>query len=233
MTALERIPTTDAPPPEARPSAVVARLRGYRPSRRTVLRALVLGVAAATLVPLDWYLSRREAGAATSNKSEYGTCKPASYDQEANNWEEGGEAVCYGGWKRGSYPCEDGYHREGTYGSDDVEYYSTRLTTNCHGRNAWRWKGYRCSDAVTTATYDDGTEYSGITIAACTLTQQELANPIPEEPDDPESDSGDDSGDNGDAGGSADAGSAEGSADDSASHTGDRPPGLLQRVLSP
>ena len=65
-----------------------------------------------------------------------------------------------------------------------VEYDSTRLTTNCHGRNAWRWKGFRCSDAITTAMYDDGTEYTGITIAACALTAQELANPIPEEPDD-------------------------------------------------
>jgi hypothetical protein len=184
MTGLENIPTTAAPPPQARPSAIVARLRGYRPSRRVVLRALVLGAAAATLVPLDWYLSRREAGAATSNRSEYGTCKPAAYDQEANNWWEGGEAVCYGGWKRGSYPCEDGYHREGTFTAQGVDYESTRLATNCHGRNAWRWKGFRCSDAVTTATFPDGSEYTGVTIAACTLTQVELDNPIPEEPDD-------------------------------------------------
>jgi hypothetical protein len=188
MTGLSTIPTTTEPPPQARPSAIVARLRGYRPNRRTVLRALVLGAAAATLVPLDWYLSRREAGAATSNKSEYGTCKPAQYDQEANNWWEGGEAVCYGGWKRGSYPCDNGYHREGTHSTRGVDYESTRLTTNCHGRNAWRWKNYRCSDAVTTAYYPDGSEYTGVTIAACTLTQQELANPIPEEPDDPEED---------------------------------------------
>lgn len=224
MNALDRIPTTDTPPPQARPSAAVARLRGYRPSRRTVLRALVLGAAAATLVPLDWYLSRREAGAATSNRSEYGTCKPASYDQEANNWDEGGEAVCFGGWKRGSYPCEDGYHREGTYGAGDVEYYSTRLTTNCHGRNAWRWKGYRCSDAMTTMTYDDGTEYTGITIAACTLTPQELANPIAEEPDDevPDDDAGD--GEGGDPG----EGNAEGGPDD-----GERRPALVARVLRP
>ena len=186
MTELDRIPTTTAPPPQARPSAVVAHLRGYRPNRRTVLRALVLGAAAATLVPLDWALSRREAGAAPSNKAEYGTCKPAVYDQEANNWWEGGEAVCYGGWKRGSYPCADGYHREGVYSDRGVEYHSTRLTTNCHGRNAWRWKGYRCSDAVTTATFEDGSEYTGVTIAACTLTAQELANPLPEEPDDEE-----------------------------------------------
>ena len=191
MNELDSIPTVSAPPPQAQPSAVVARLRGYRPNRRTVLRALVLGAAAATLVPLDWYLSRREAGAATSDKSEYGTCKPASYDQEANNWREGGEAVCYGGWKRGSYPCEDGYHREGTFADAGVEYQSTRLTTNCHGRNAWRWKGYRCSDAVTTATFDDGSEYTGVTIAACTLTQQELDNPLPEEPDDDETETDD------------------------------------------
>jgi hypothetical protein len=193
MNGIQDIPTTSTPPEQFRPSAVVARLHGYRPSRRTVLRAMVLGVAAATLVPLDWYLSRRQAVAATSNRSEYGTCKPASYDQEANNWQEGGEATCYGGWKRGSYPCEGGYHREGTFSDDGVMYDSTRLTTNCHGRNAWRWKSVRCSDAITTATYDDGTEYTGVTIAACALTQQELANPIAEEPDDEsESDDSDD-----------------------------------------
>ena len=141
-------------------------------------------MAASTLVPLDWYLSRREAAAEPSDRSEYGTCKPAQYDQEANNWWEGGEAVCYGGWRRGSYPCEDGYHREGTFSARGVEYDSTRLTTNCHGRNAWRWKGFRCSDAVTTAVFDDGTEYTGVTIAACALTAQEVANPIAEEPDD-------------------------------------------------
>ncbi len=149
MTGIDEIPTTSTPPERPRPSAVVARLRGYRPSRRTVLRALVLGVAATTLVPLDWYLSRREAAAEPSDRSEYGTCKPAQYDQEANNWWEGGEAVCYGGWRRGSYPCEDGYHREGTFTARGVEYDSTRLTTNCHGRNAWRWNGHRCSDALT------------------------------------------------------------------------------------
>ena len=187
MTHLDLIPSADAPPPDARPSDVVARLRGYRPDRRTVLRALVLGAAAATLVPLDWYLTRREAAAAParSNRSEYGTCHPGTYDEEANNWPAGGEAVCYGGWKRGSYPCEGGYHREGRFSDEDGDYDSTRLTINCNGRNAWRWKGYRCSDAITTVTFDDGTEYTGVTMAACTLTAAELANPLPVEPDDP------------------------------------------------
>ena len=197
MNGIDDIPTTSAPPDRPRPSAVVAALRGYRPSRRTVLRALVLGVAATALVPLDWYLTRRQAAAEPSDRSEYGTCKPAQYDQEANNWWEGGEAVCYGGWRRGSYPCEGGYHREGKFSTRGVEYESTRLTTNCHGRNAWRWKSWRCSDAVTTAIFDDGSEYTGVTIAACTLTQQELNNPIPEEPDDEVAD--DQSDDPGDA----------------------------------
>ena len=65
-----------------------------------------------------------------------------------------------------------------------MEYDSTRLTTNCHGRNAWRWNGHRCSDALTVAVFDDGSEYTGVTIAACALTAQEVANPIPLEPDD-------------------------------------------------
>jgi len=195
VNGIDDIPTTSAPPDRPRPSAVVAALRGYRPSRRTVLRALVLGVAATALVPLDWYLIRRQAAAEPSDRSEYGTCKPAQYDQEANNWWEGGEAVCYGGWRRGSYPCEGGYHREGKFSTRGVEYESTRLTTNCHGRNAWRWKGFRCSDAVTTAVFEDGSEYTGVTIAACALTPQEIASPIPEEPDDEvEDDSEDDGG---------------------------------------
>jgi hypothetical protein len=196
-TGFDSIPTTDAPPPQARPSAVVARLRGYRPNRRAVLRALVIGATAATLVPLDWYLARREAAAAPSgrsNRSEYGTCHPEQYDAEPNNWPEGGEGVCYGGWKRGTYPCDGGYHREGRFQDGDTEYYSTRLTTNCSGRNAWRWKGYRCSDAITTVTFADGSEYTGVTMAACALTSQELANPLPVEPDDPYDDDTDDRG---------------------------------------
>ena len=200
MTAIDEIPTTSTPPERPRPSAVVARLRGYRPSRRTVLRALVARCGGdharpAGLVPVA---PRGRCGAVEPLRVRHLQARP--YDQEANNWWEGGEAVCYGGWQRGSYPCEDGYHREGTHSSRGVDYESTRLTTNCHGRNAWRWKGFRCSDAVTTATFDDGTEYTGVTIAACALTQQELANPIPEEPDDEgaEDDSEDDSGDEGD-----------------------------------
>ncbi len=172
---LDDIPTASRRPAHARPSAVVERIRALRPSRRTVLRALLLGAAAAALVPLDWYLTRREAGAAPSadgdDKSEFTTCAPENYDEEANNWPSGGRAVCYGGWRRGSRPCSGGWHREGRFddGGDTAD--STRVTTSCHGRNAWRWNGFRCSDAVTTVTYADGTEYSGLTIAACALDE--------------------------------------------------------------
>ena len=76
MTAIRDIPSTSAAPEQPRPSAVVARLRGYRPSRRTVLRALVLGAAASTLVPLDWYLSRRQASAEPSNRSSTAPASP-------------------------------------------------------------------------------------------------------------------------------------------------------------
>jgi hypothetical protein len=171
MTRLDEIPMAAGAPADARPSAVVARLRAIRPSRRAILRGLVIGAAAAALVPIDWFLTRREAAAQPrtdgDDMSEHLTCSPESYREEANNWPATGQAVCYGGWRRGGFPCASGYHREGTYSDGSDSFESTRVTTSCNGRNAWRWQGYRCSDAITTATFADGTEYRGITIAAC------------------------------------------------------------------
>lgn len=185
MTRLDEIPTALTPPAQSLPSTVVARIRSIRPSRRAVLRGLVIGAAAAALVPLDWYLSRREATAQDDeddDRSEHLGCTPASYEEEANNWPEDGSAICYGGWRRGSYPCSDGYHREGMFETSIGEYESTRLTTSCHGKNAWRWNGYRCSDAITDVTYDDGESYRGMTIAACELPRDSegAADPVAE-----------------------------------------------------
>lgn len=181
MTLLSEIPAAFERPDDAPPSAVVARVRAIRPSRRAVVRALVISATTAALVPLDWFLARREAAANTgvSDRSEFMTCQPASYDEEAPNWPRGGPAVCMGGWKRGDFPCSDGFHREGRYTGEGVVFESTRLATNCEGRNAWRWNGYRCSDATTTVTYPDGEEYYGITIAACVIGEAEPA-PIAE-----------------------------------------------------
>jgi hypothetical protein len=177
MTRLDDIPTAFEPPTGAAPSAVVAHIRSIRPSRRAVLRGLVIGAATAALVPIDWYLTRRGAAAQDveggDSKSEHTSCTPESYVEETNNWPVSALAVCYGGWRRGAFPCSDGYHREGVYESDGDTYQSTRLTTNCHGKNAWRWKGYRCSDAATYVTFADGSTYSGLTIASCELTTEE------------------------------------------------------------
>lgn len=173
MTRFDEIPTAFEAPDMATPSTVVARIRAVRPGRRAVVRGLLIGAAAAALVPLDWYLARREAAAAPvtegDDKAEHLTCTPESYREQADNWPASGTSVCYGGWRRGTFPCDDGYHREGSYSDDEKSYESTRLTTNCHGKNAWRWNGYRCSDATTSVVYADGTEYRGITIAACRL----------------------------------------------------------------
>lgn len=179
MTGLDQIPTTAAPAADARPSEIVARIRSLRPSRRAVLRGLVIGAAAAALVPLDWFLTRRSAVAAPDDRSEHLTCSPESYTEESNNWWEGGAAVCYGGWRRGSYPCSGGYHVEGEHGDRGETFVSTRLTSSCHGRNAWRWNGYRCSDAMTRATFDDGTEYAATTIAACLIDPAAAAEAPP------------------------------------------------------
>lgn len=170
---LDDIPRTSTPPPDARPSTVAAALRAIRPSRRAVLRGLVIGAAAAALVPLDWYLERRTAAAepGSANRAEHSGCAPTSYDANPNNWPFEGPAVCYGGWRRGSYPCSGGYHREGYFEVDGEEMDSTRLATECEGRNAWRWKGYRCSDAITDVVFASGDTYTGITIAACRLPE--------------------------------------------------------------
>lgn len=174
MTRFDDIPSAAAPPSGARPSTIVARIRAIRPARRTVLRALVIGAAAAALVPIDWYLSRRAVAAPEDGEprdtSEHLQCAPRRYDVEANNWPADGPAVCYGGWRRGHYPCADGFHLEGRHEWEGEELESTRLTTNCHGRNAWRWNGYRCSDAVTDVVFPDGTTYHALTIAACALS---------------------------------------------------------------
>lgn len=171
MTILDDIPSTATPPADARPSGVLARIRSYRPGRRALLRGLVIGAAGAALVPVDWFLARREASAqpGAGSRSEHTTCKPAQYREQANNWWSGGPAVCYGGFRRGSFPCTGGFHREGSFSGRGESYVSTRVTTSCSGRNAWRWEGHRCSDAMTTTTYEDGSDYSGLTIAACAV----------------------------------------------------------------
>jgi hypothetical protein len=175
---LDDIPSAAQPPAGAPASSVVARIRAVRPSRRAVLRTLVLGAAAAALVPLDWYLTRRTAAAAPreagENLTEYTTCAPGRYDEDADNWPARGRAMCYGGWRRGGFPCADGWHREGRYADGEDTAESTRLATSCEGRNAWRWNGHRCSDAMTTVTFADGTEYSGVTIASCALDPSDL-----------------------------------------------------------
>ncbi|MDN5748330.1 MAG: hypothetical protein L0H64_07465 [Pseudonocardia sp.] len=245
MSKLDDIPTAVDAPVDARPSAVVARIRAIRPSRRTVLRGLVIAAAAAALVPLDWYLLRREAAAQEAegdDKSEHTSCQPENYREEANNWPSTGPAVCYGGWRRGGYPCADGYHREGAYSDGVDSFESTRVTTSCHGRNAWRWNGYRCSDAMTTATFADGTEYNGISIAACALP--EGASPAPSDsgsdepgssgPDAPAepSDAGDDGGSGGTDPGTSDDGVRPGTSDDDGSGDPSRPLRLLPSLGS-
>ncbi len=202
---LDDIPLTSSPAAQAEPSPVVGWIRAHRPSRRTIIKGLLVAAAAATPVPLDWLLTRR-AAAAAGPTGEYGDCAPTNYDEQRSNWwqEESPGAICYGGWRRGGLPCENGYHREGRFDSRGETYTSTRMTVTCEGRNAWRWQGYRCSDALTETTFDDGDVYEGITISACQLTDADGPAPSyvapPEdssrssEPSDPVGDDADDGG---------------------------------------
>jgi hypothetical protein len=164
--SLQDIPSVDVPPPDAVPSAVVSTIRAIRPSRRTMMRGLVLAAAATVLTPIEWFYSRREARA-SGPATEFLACEPATYDETPNNWWKDGLSVCTGGWRIGSFPCADGYHREGKFSARHERYVSNREPDTCGGRNAWRWAGYRCSDAWTVTRWSDGDEFEGPTIAMC------------------------------------------------------------------
>ncbi|MCG5212087.1 hypothetical protein [Streptosporangium sp. KLBMP 9127] len=178
----DTIPTMDAPPLGAVPSRVRTVIGDSPVARRTLLKGLVVSAVAATLVPFDWVFSRR-AARADGPTSEWTApnCRDAyseGYTEMRANWGPG-PAVCYGGWRVGDYPCnEDQRHFEGSRSSSDGEemFSAYRIDSACgetSTRNAWRWSNagntYRCSDAVTTVTWTDGSEYTDITIAMCRL----------------------------------------------------------------
>ncbi|WP_166353467.1 hypothetical protein [Phytoactinopolyspora limicola] len=155
ITSFDQAPT-DAEPTKIRPRKTSTSSM----SRRAVVKALAVGAVAATLVPLDWALARREAAAAGPTSSwNHPRCGDyMSYTTEANNWPSSGYRACYGGSLRGTFPCNSNkFHFEGwkQQGSTS-KHYSYRVAT-CKGKNAWRWTTqgnvYRCSDARTQSCY--------------------------------------------------------------------------------
>jgi hypothetical protein len=173
----ESIPDMGSAPEGAPKSRVRAMIAELPASRRNLMKGLAVTAMAATLVPMDWALSRRRAVAGPTSEFTGANCDPpysGGYGEERNNWWGDGRAVCFGGWRMGSYPCSGGFHFEGSRthrpGASDQERYTNvvRLTT-CGGRNAWRWSNntWRCSDAMTTVTWRDGTYHRDLTIAMC------------------------------------------------------------------
>ncbi|MEU5670076.1 hypothetical protein ACGF3C_23915 [Micromonospora sp. NPDC047762] len=120
---------------------------------------------ASTLVPLDWAINKRAAFAGPT--SEHTSC-PWDYTPSSANWWSG-TGQCTGGWRRGSWPCASKYHFEGFRSYSDEGYTSNRVTTYCSSRNAWRWNGYRCSDAMTTTVWNSGERHYDLTIAQCAV----------------------------------------------------------------
>ncbi|MFI6321044.1 hypothetical protein ACIBG8_26140 [Nonomuraea sp. NPDC050556] len=169
---LDAIPSAETAPEGAIPSRVRSLIPDAPLSRRTLMRGLLVGAIAATLVPFEWMLSRRAANAGPTSEWTASNCRdayPGGYDEEPNNWWWGGPAACFGGYRIGSYPCSGGYHFEGWRGYDDEGYTSNRATT-CSNRNAWRWTAgstYRCSDAHTYTAWNNGDNLYGVTIAVC------------------------------------------------------------------
>jgi hypothetical protein len=178
----DAIPAVDVPPPRPIPSRVRPLIGGPPASRRTVLRGLTVSAMAAALVPFDWLLTRRPARA-DGPTSEWlaADCRDAysqGYREQRANWGPG-PAVCYGGWRVGDYPCnDDKRHFEGmrSFNEGEEMLNSYRIDSACGEsttRNAWRWAydglTYRCSDAITTVTWRDGSYYTDITISMCRL----------------------------------------------------------------
>lgn len=166
---LDLIPRADRPPADAVPSDLAARLRTVRPSRRTLLAALLSAALAGVLTPFDWVLARREAHARSDPPTTHPRC-PRDYDPTPSNWWSG-PAMCVGGWRIGPWPCDDGFHFEGRREYGDERYEAYRTSDNCWGRNAWLWGGYRCSDAITETTWVSGDNledvYVDITVGVC------------------------------------------------------------------
>jgi hypothetical protein len=175
----ELIPALHKPPGDHYERSQVARLITDPPARRrTVLRIMTAGVLASTLLPFDWLLSRTKAfGAGPTSEFTGANCSPPysnGYTEQANNWWSSGTARCFGGWRRGSYPCSGGFHFEGFKSYSDEGYTSYRIASSCGNtsngyRNAWRWSNgaYRCSDAMTTCVWNSGERYTDLTVAMC------------------------------------------------------------------
>jgi hypothetical protein len=173
IPSAEEAPAEGAVPRQA-PTA------GEPPSRRNILRGLVVAAAAAVLVPFNWVWSRRSAKAGPTSEYTASNCSdayPNGYAEVANNWWSDGPAACFGGWRMGSYPCAGGYHFEGFRSYSDEGYTSNRIDTGCgpagRKRNAWRWTAggglYRCSDAWTRTVWNSGESKTDLTVAACRL----------------------------------------------------------------
>lgn len=168
MTFIDSIPSTEQRPVNATTSSLVTQLRQVKPSRRAALRGLGIAILASALAPIEWATSK--AAQAAGPKTEHTGCAPSSYGEQQSNWWSGATA-CYGGWRRGTYPCASGWHFEGSRYYSDEGAHSTRLATSCGGKNAWRWKvgssSYRCSDATTEVVWNSGERYTDLTISVC------------------------------------------------------------------
>jgi hypothetical protein len=175
---LDLIPSAgEAPTEGAAPSEIRAKIANSTPSRRNILRGLVVAAGVAVLAPFEWLLSRRAAMAGPTSEWTASNCSdayPGGYAEAGNNWWSEGPAACFGGWRRGSFPCGGGFHFEGFRSYGDEGYTSARIDTLCGSgakRNAWRWTAagavYRCSDASTTTVWNSGERYVATTIAMC------------------------------------------------------------------
>jgi hypothetical protein len=166
--AFEQIPDYGRAPAGAPKTSALKDLK-VRGGRRTVLRAVALGVltVGATALDLAGVFGTSRARAETGpyglqgwDRNDCRDAYPGGYDElgDTSGAYVNRHGACFGGTWRASTYCEGGWHKYGTYNEAGIQVDHTPVSTACGGlttRNSWRWTTpdgivYRCSDGFST-----------------------------------------------------------------------------------
>jgi hypothetical protein len=160
---VDQIPDVDQAPPGADGTTALTRLPAVG-TRRTLLRAALLGAVTIGTLVLTWSRRARAESSATGlqgwDRNDCRDAYPTGYDEvgDTSGSYVNAYAACFGGSWRGSTYCEAGWHKHGTwtYGTVTADFVPINVMCGSYGtKNAWKWTTpdghtYRCSDGMTT-----------------------------------------------------------------------------------